>query len=571
MRVLDRLLPVKISAAGATELSPALQRWVSVVYRCESRRDGSPMVASRGRLHPINLCRAYGARVFPNPFSALKRWAKLFRPVPGLVRPRPKHSSMPLKCSTTLAKVCGLKPATKKEMLRNGAPKGAPLPIAIIGCVFLLASLAAAQNITGTVTNGTTGKPAAGDQVTLLALSQGMQEVGNTKTDAQGRFSFPAPSDKQAPHMVRATHQGVNYFPQGGPLMPGATTADLTVYDSAKKIDGLSQTVEVDRLQTDGKMLQGITLYAVTNKSEPPHTLANDKGTFEIVLPEGAVLESAQAKGPGGQPIATDASPGAQKNHYFMTYPLRPGETQFQIAYHLPYGGEASFSPKPTQAVQHFVVMMPKSMTFTPKDGQLFQSMADPQSTIMVATNVKPGDDLSFRIAGAGIFPADNQQGAQGGQEGQPAGDASGGAMGGGSQAAANDNRPGGGLGAPIDAPDPLHDYRAYILGGFALVLVMGGAYVVSRSNRPQPATAAAGAAGTVEMASPEAAGDFADYLEPAAPVRDRQALLLEAMKEELFQLEVDRQQGTVSPEEYTKAKAALDETIRRALARNKT
>ncbi len=209
-------------------------------------------------------------------------------------------------------------------------------------------------------------------------------------------------------------------------------------------------------------------------------------------------------------------------------------------------------------------------MTFTPKDAQQFQSMADPQSTIMVATNVKPGADLSFRIAGAGVFQPDNQQGAQGGQEGQPAGD-SGGAMGGGSQAAANDNRPGGGLGAPIDAPDPLHDYRAYILGAFALVLVMGGAYVVSRSNRPHPATAAAGAPGMVEIASPEAAGDFADYIEPAAPARDRQALLLEAMKEELFQLEIDRQQGNVSAEEYTKAKAALDETIRRALARNKT
>ena len=51
---------------------------------------------------------------------------------------------------------------------------------------------------------------------------------------------------------------------------------------------------------------------------------------------------------------------------------------------------------------------------------------------------------------------------------------------------------------------------------------------------------------------------------------RDRNALLLEAMKEELFQLEIDRQQGKISPEEYTKAKAALDETIRRALARGK-
>ena len=69
-----------------------------------------------------------------------------------------------------------------------------------------------AQNITGTVTNGTTGKPAAGDDVTLLSLSQGMQEIGSTKSDAQGKFSLPAPAD-QAPHMVRVTHGGVNYFP----------------------------------------------------------------------------------------------------------------------------------------------------------------------------------------------------------------------------------------------------------------------------------------------------------------------------------------------------------------------
>jgi hypothetical protein len=72
-------------------------------------------------------------------------------------------------------------------------------------------------------------------------------------------------------------------------------------------------------------------------------------------------------------------------------------------------------------------------------------------------------------------------------------------------------------------------------------------------------------------MDSPAAAGDFADFIEPTAPPRDRNALLLEAMKEELFQLEIDRQQDKVSPEEYAKAKSALDETIRRALARGKS
>ena len=88
--------------------------------------------------------------------------------------------------------------------------------------------------------------------------------------------------------MVRVTHDGVNYFPPGGPLMPGTTTAELTVYDSAKKVDGLSQTVEVDRYQSDGKQLEGIALYAIRNQSQPPRTVADDKHTFEFVLPDGA-------------------------------------------------------------------------------------------------------------------------------------------------------------------------------------------------------------------------------------------------------------------------------------------
>ncbi len=406
------------------------------------------------------------------------------------------------------------------------------------------ATFASAQNITGTVTNGTNGKPAAGDDVTLISLSQGMQEIGSTKTDAQGKFSFPAPADR-APHMVRVTHGGVNYFPQSGPLMPGVTTAELTVYDTAKKVEPLKQTVEVDRCQSeDSKQLQVVALFAIQNASNPPRTMDADH-TFEFVLPAGAQLDSGDAKGPGGQPISSPATATGQKNTYAFAYPLKPGETQFQISYHMPYSGEASFAPKPLADVQHFVVMLPKGMSFTPKNTQLFQSMPDKSgSTIMVATNVKPGQDLAYRIAGAGVFQQEGQEEANAGDNG-----GGGGAMGGG-QATANDNRPGGGLGAPIDAPDPLHNYRAIILGVFAVVLVMGGFYVVSKTNlRPHTAVAE---------------GPRID-----APVTgDRSTILLEAMKEELFQLEIDRQQGKVSADEYAKAKAALDETMRRALAR---
>ncbi len=117
------------------------------------------------------------------------------------------------------------------------------------------------------------------------------------------------------------------------------------------------------------------------------------------------------------------------------------------------------------------------------------------------------------------------------------------------------DSRPGGGLGAPIDSNDPLYDYRAVILGVFALVLVMGGFYVVAKSNSVAHATAAA--AGGASIPVPVA----------TAPV-DRNTKLLEAMKDELFHLELDRQQGKITADEYATAKAALDETIKRAVSR---
>jgi hypothetical protein len=423
----------------------------------------------------------------------------------------------------------------------------------LVLCVLIAfgSATAVAQSITGTVTNGTTGKPAGGDEVALLALSQGMQEVASTKTDAQGKFSFAAPADNRAPHMVRVTHQGVSYFPKGGPLMPGATTAEVTVYDSATKVEPLHQTVEVDRYQSeDGKQLQVIALFAIQNASSPPRTLESDR-TFEFVLPAGAEIDSAYAKGPGGQPVTNPASETGQKNTYAFNFPIKPGETQFQIQYHVPYSGEASFSPKPLADVQHFVVMTPKGITFTPKDQNQFQSMPDQSgATIMVATNVKPGQDLAFRIAGTGVF-----------HEGEQAsGDQGGAATGGGGQASANDNRPGGGLGAPIDAPDPLHDYRAVILGVFAVVLVMGGFYVVSKTNdRRQPATVPAVAYPDSPLGKTELAA------------ANHSAVLLDALKEELFQLEIDRQQNKITLEEYAKAKSALDETMKRALARKAT
>jgi hypothetical protein len=416
----------------------------------------------------------------------------------------------------------------------------------ILIAVLALCATAAAQTVTGTVTNGTTGRPAAGDEVVLLSLSQGMNESAHGRTDAQGKFSLPLDS-APGPHLVRVTHQGVNYFPAGGPILPGAAAGELAiqVYDAAKKLDGITATVDVMRMQApDASTLQVIELIAVSNTSSPARTLGGER-TWEINLPEGAQIDQADAAGPGGMPVnAMPVPDDAHKGRYYFDFPIRPGETRFQVAYHLLYSGEATLAPHVSGNVQHFAVMLPKSMQFAARSAGVFTPMADEtgQSNLQVATNVAPGKDLGFRVSGTGELP--NEQAGQGNQA--PSAEA-------GSPMPAN--RPGGGLGTPEGTPDPLHETRWAILVGLMAILAIGGVWVMSRRQGAQPAGTA-----------PEV---------PAVPVQTLPAppdgsVLLQALKEEIFQLEVERQQGKLSDEEYAKAKAALDQTLRRAIARTR-
>jgi hypothetical protein len=426
--------------------------------------------------------------------------------------------------------------------------------ISVLSVVLLAAAFASAATLTGTVKNLTTDKPSAGDDVALLGLSQGMSELAHTKTDAKGSFTFTI-DDPDKPHLVRVTHDGVNYFPPGGPIRPGATTVEIPIYDAAKKIDGISTTVQVLRVQADGSTLQLLELIALKNDSKPPRAQNGEHG-YEFTLPEGAQVDQMIAQSPGGMPVNV-APTGGKGGKYSVNYALKPGESRLEISYHLPYSGEATFSPKVSDNIQHFVVMLPKSMKFEAKDASRFSPMTEETSSnVQVATHVTATSDLSFRVSGTGMLP-DEQQG----QQAQSA--PSGGAMGG---AGVADNRPGGGLGAPIDAPDPLHNSRWLILGGLAVVLSSGGVFVVSRANQQTSANAA-------QAANPAMAQPVRTSAVPAAPVvapvvKDRSSMLLDALKEELFQLEIEKQQGRISAEEYEKSKAALDQTLHRALSR---
>jgi len=391
----------------------------------------------------------------------------------------------------------------------------------------LLAGAGSAQTFTGTVTNGTTKTPAAGDEVTLIKLLQGMEEVASTKTNGRGEFkvSGDGSSDPKARYMIRVRHAEVNYHE---PLPPGRDTIQITVYDSAPKVAGLRLLEQSEVIQAQGNELQVIELFRVNNSSAPPLT----QPTFEFYLPEGASVRMGQGIFEGRMPVTSTPVPGKESNKYTLLFPLRPGNTQFEVVYTIPYQGTITIHPRLAMDADHYYVVTAKGISFSAQGGAAFQSMDQwPTDTSVTGVDVhtiegaRLGQALSYQLSGAGVLPDTTAQSQ--------------------SPRAQEDNRPGGGLGVPNERPDPLHSQQWLFLGVLTLFLAAGATYVYT-SNHPAAAPA------------------------PGRKSLDRTGLLLEAMKEEIFQLETDRLEGKISGKDYDSAKAALDKTLQRAVQRQK-
>lgn len=398
-----------------------------------------------------------------------------------------------------------------------------------------------AANLTGSVINKTNDKPSAGDDVVLLKLAEGMQEAARTKTDAHGKFSLQLPDDG-AQHLVRVTHQGVNYFK---PAPAGTTSADIEVYDAGKHVDGVNGRADIMRVQAHTGQMEVTELFVLQNNSKPPRAQMSER-SFEITLPEGAVMESSLAAGPGGMPVNSAPVPTGEKNHYAYVFPIRPGETKFQISYHTPYSGSFDFKPQILTKMDDVVVMLPKDMKFNGDQTQFTAGGQEKGLDIYVAHNVAAGKQLAFSVAGIGDIPREAQDGGPP-TEAQSA-----------SGASAPDNRPGGGLGRPEESPDALHAYKWWILGALAAALLVGAIVVINQKPRADAPAAIVSAPTAVPGRPPVSMGQ--------APNRN---MLLDAMKEELFLLETDHLQGKISEADYQQAKAALDLTMKRALARS--
>jgi hypothetical protein len=384
-----------------------------------------------------------------------------------------------------------------------------------------------AAQITGTVTNATTNKPSSGDEVVLLSLANGMDEVAKTKTDSQGRFTLNVP-DEGAQHLVRVTRQSVNYF-KAAP--PGTATVDTTVYDASTQVEGLVTEARVFRLQASGGSMDVRESYVLNNQSQPPRSKIGNQ-TFAITLPDGAGVGEASLTGPSGMPVTVAAVPSGAKNRYAYDFPIRPGQTRFELTYKLPYSGSYEFSLKPEAQLNELGVLLPKSMKFAGISGGFAQDVDEAGLAVFFAKNVPANQEVRFSVSGEGLIPNETP----GANAGQPSGESG---------------------GTPIPISSGGSREALWFIAGTMVILIGGGAFVMWRKRGGAKAASKPKAARAASKARAQAQSQAA---------KPRQGHMLDVLKDELFQLENDRLNGKVSQEEYEKSKAGLDTLFRRQM-----
>ncbi len=434
---------------------------------------------------------------------------------------------------------------------------------AFLPALLALAGLSAwaAQPLTGTVTNKTNGKPAAGDQVVLIQLQQGMQESTRTTTDAHGHFSLEVPDD--GIHLVRVTHEKAAYFQ---PVQPDQHTVAVTVYDAAPNVPGVGTEVEELHVEATPTELHVVEVLQVLNTSAPPRTQFGPNG-YEFYLPKGSLIGRTGAITQGGMPVQTPAVPRSDPGHYSFLFPLRPGETQFGIAYTMPYTGSYTFTPQLTSTVKTFAVLLPTSMKVTPGLGSLLaRQPGKPGTQTLIAQDAPAGNGPQFTVSGTGTLPDANSGGNAGAgpNGGGPNASTANPAPNSDASAPTVSNSPlagGRGLNEPLDETgdrDPWAKYKWWILSGLALLLAAAAGFLLRKPS---------GAPGEHGAAAPGSLAPGTGPMPTQAALSHHEAMLA-ALKEELFLLETERLQQHIPESEYRSLKSAMELVLGRVLRR---
>lgn len=415
----------------------------------------------------------------------------------------------------------------------------------VLSFAFFAALIATgAGTVTGTVRNGTTGKLASGVDMILIQLQGGMQPIANTKTDANGRYVFDNPNIGAAPMLLRAVYRGVLYHE---PLTPGKTTVDVQVFEPTDKAGSFAVTAHAIILQPKGSDLVIAEEYNIENKTQPPVAYYRSDGSFLFSLPEGAKLSDVSAVSAAGMPVIQNPI-DKEKNQKAISYAFRPGDSGVRVAYQVPYPGNQTkltfVSPYPARRL---AVFAPPTVQVS---GDGLSSAGQEQGfNVYMRESVAANTPMQVSISGTAPPPPED-----GGANGAAA------STGDNSQNPSVNSRADSGEApsASVTAlPARLDSLKWVLVSGFAAIFALGLVYLW---RRPDIAVADVAAIEPAPSMRPE---KFAAADSAVADVNREVRGSLDELKDTLFRLELRRQAGTISEEDYTREHARIESHLR--------
>jgi len=248
--------------------------------------------------------------------------------------------------------------------------------------------------VDGTVVNATSGKPQPSVIVILVQpTAQGPQTVATVKSDAEGKFKI----DKDVPGtaIVQGIYQGVLYslvLPPGTPT----TGVHLKVYDATSKPGVAVISQHMILIEPGTNSLEVSETFLIENETT---TTFQDsvKGSVQFYLPEAAGGKvNVTINSPGGVPIQRPAEKTKEKDVYKIAYPIRPGESRFDVSYSLPPAD--TFASKILHGDGVTRLVTPSTVTL---EGSGIESLGqEPQTKAHIYS--ADAADYSVRITGTG-------------------------------------------------------------------------------------------------------------------------------------------------------------------------
>lgn len=218
--------------------------------------------------------------------------------------------------------------------------------------------------IDGQVVNKSTGQPAAGVDVTLIQAGQGgMKPVDSVKSGADGRFVIPARmAGEGMVTLLQASFKGVTYNRMLAPGTP-SQGLEVAVYDTTTdgRVAQVGQHMMViEHVPGELRVNETVMLQNGTQQ-----TLSDPKGTLRFFLPDAAAgkVKVTAATGQQGMPLNRPAMKTAEPNVYAVDFPVKPGETRFDITWTSPFATPGEFQGRILHKDGKTNLIVPRGMT----------------------------------------------------------------------------------------------------------------------------------------------------------------------------------------------------------------